>query len=57
MKAFQIDAPVNNSGGAVVDKDGRLIGIVSLKLIWKMSRAWLLLFQLMMYVKSATIRR
>ena len=53
MKAFQIDAPVNpgNSGGAVVDKDGRLIGIVSLKLIWKMSRAWLLLFQLMMYVK------
>ena len=46
MKAFQIDAPVNpgNSGGAVVDKDGRLIGIVSLKLIWKMSRAWLLLF-------------
>ena len=35
MKAFQIDAPVNpgNSGGAVVDRDGRLIGIVSLKLI------------------------
>lgn len=34
MKAFQIDAPVNpgNSGGAVVDKDGRLIGIVSLKI-------------------------
>lgn len=34
MKAFQIDAPVNpgNSGGAVVDRDGRLIGIVSLKI-------------------------
>lgn len=34
MKAFQIDAPVNpgNSGGAVIDKDGRLIGIVSLKI-------------------------
>lgn len=34
MKAFQVDAPVNpgNSGGAVVDKDGRLIGIISLKI-------------------------
>lgn len=34
MKAFQIDAPVNpgNSGGAVVDRDGRLIGIVCLKI-------------------------
>ncbi|KDP65220.1 trypsin-like peptidase domain protein [Staphylococcus epidermidis VCU036] len=34
MKAFQIDAPVNpgNSGGAVVDRDGGLIGIVSLKI-------------------------
>lgn len=34
MKAFQIDSPVNpgNSGGAVVDRDGRLIGIVSLKI-------------------------
>ena len=34
MKAFQIDAPVNPgiSGGAVVDRDGRLIGIVSLKI-------------------------
>ncbi|MFK3991626.1 S1C family serine protease [Staphylococcus capitis] len=34
MKAFQIDASVNpgNSGGAVIDKDGRLIGIVSLKI-------------------------
>jgi serine protease Do len=34
MKAFQINAPVNpgNSGGAVVDRDGKLIGIVSLKI-------------------------
>lgn len=34
MKAFQVDAPVNpgNSGGAVVDKDGRFIGIISLKI-------------------------
>lgn len=34
MKAFQVDAPVNpgNSGGAIVDKDGRLIGIISLKI-------------------------
>lgn len=34
MKAFQIDAPVNPgiSGGAVVDRDVRLIGIVSLKI-------------------------
>ncbi|MEL0538367.1 S1C family serine protease [Staphylococcus debuckii] len=33
-KAFQIDAPVNpgNSGGAVVDQNGKLIGIVSLKI-------------------------
>lgn len=33
-KAFQIDAPVNpgNSGGAVVDSNGKLIGIVSLKI-------------------------
>lgn len=37
MKAFQIDASVNpgNSGGAVVDSDGRLIGIVSLKIDMK----------------------
>lgn len=35
MQTFQIDASVNpgNSGGAVVNKDGELIGIVSLKLI------------------------
>lgn len=33
-KAFQIDAPVNpgNSGGAVVDQNGKLVGIVSLKI-------------------------
>lgn len=34
MQTFQIDASVNpgNSGGAVVNKDGELIGIVSLKI-------------------------
>lgn len=34
IKAFQIDAPVNpgNSGGAVMDKNGDLIGVVSLKI-------------------------
>lgn len=34
MKAFQIDASVNpgNSGGAVVNRDGKLIGIISLKI-------------------------
>ncbi|MCJ1656738.1 S1C family serine protease [Staphylococcus sp. NRL 16/872] len=34
IKAFQIDAPVNpgNSGGAVVDKNGDLIGLASLKI-------------------------
>ncbi|MCG7339371.1 trypsin-like peptidase domain-containing protein [Staphylococcus sp. ACRSN] len=34
MKAFQMDAPVNpgNSGGAVIDRDGKLIGIASLKI-------------------------
>lgn len=33
-KAFQVDAPVNpgNSGGAVVDENGDLIGIASLKI-------------------------
>lgn len=33
-RAFQIDAPVNpgNSGGAVVDQNGKLVGIVSLKI-------------------------
>ena len=35
-KAFQVDAPVNpgNSGGAVVDENGDLIGIASLKSTW-----------------------
>lgn len=34
MDAFQIDAPVNpgNSGGGVVNRDGKLIGIASLKI-------------------------
>ncbi|MCI2773466.1 S1C family serine protease [Staphylococcus petrasii] len=34
IKAFQIDAPVNpgNSGGAIIDKNGDLIGVVSLKI-------------------------
>nr|WP_242688967.1 S1C family serine protease [Staphylococcus simiae] len=34
MKAFQIDASVNpgNSGGAVVNREGKLIGIISLKI-------------------------
>lgn len=34
MSAFQMDAPVNpgNSGGGVIDRDGKLIGIASLKI-------------------------
>ncbi|MDG0843273.1 trypsin-like peptidase domain-containing protein [Staphylococcus equorum] len=34
MDAFQIDAPVNpgNSGGGVINRDGKLIGIASLKI-------------------------
>lgn len=34
MDAFQMDAPVNpgNSGGAVVNRDGKLIGIASMKI-------------------------
>lgn len=34
MSAFQMDAPVNpgNSGGGVIDKNGKLIGIASLKI-------------------------
>lgn len=53
MKAFQVDAPVNpgNSGGAVVDKDGRLIGIISLKIDMENVEVWPLQFRLMMYVK------
>lgn len=33
MNAFQMDAPVNpgNSGGAVIDRNGKLVGIASLK--------------------------
>ena len=59
MKAFQVDAPVNpgNSGGAVVDKDGRLIGIISLKIDMENVEVWPLQFRLMMYVNSTTIRR
>ncbi|RIM77745.1 S1C family serine protease [Staphylococcus arlettae] len=34
MDAFQIDAPVNpgNSGGGIIDRDGKLVGIASLKI-------------------------
>lgn len=34
MNAFQMDAPVNpgNSGGAVIDRNGKLVGIASLKI-------------------------
>lgn len=34
MSAFQMDAPVNpgNSGGGVIDKNGKLVGIASLKI-------------------------
>lgn len=34
MSAFQIDAPVNpgNSGGAVIDRNSKLVGIASLKI-------------------------
>ncbi|MBK3718698.1 Serine protease HtrA-like protein [Staphylococcus arlettae] len=34
MDAFQIDAPVNpgNSGGGIIDRDGKLVGINSLKI-------------------------
>ncbi|RBA01959.1 S1C family serine protease [Staphylococcus arlettae] len=34
MDAFQIDAPVNpgNSGGGIIDRDGKLVGIISLKI-------------------------
>ncbi|MBF0737298.1 PDZ domain-containing protein [Staphylococcus arlettae] len=34
MDAFQIDAPVNpgNSGGGIIDRDGKLVGITSLKI-------------------------
>ncbi|RIP35730.1 serine protease [Staphylococcus gallinarum] len=34
MSAFQMDAPVNpgNSGGAVIDRNGKLVGIASLKI-------------------------
>ncbi|QLK85669.1 S1C family serine protease [Staphylococcus sp. 17KM0847] len=34
IRAFQVDAPINpgDSGGAVVNKDGQLIGIASLKI-------------------------
>ncbi len=34
MKAFQIDASVNpgNSGGAVVNREGKLIGVVAAKI-------------------------
>lgn len=34
MSAFQVDAPVNpgNSGGGVIDRDGKLVGIASLKI-------------------------
>lgn len=37
MNAFQMDAPVNpgNSGGAVVNRDGKLIGIASMKISMK----------------------
>ncbi|MDT3960238.1 trypsin-like peptidase domain-containing protein [Staphylococcus kloosii] len=37
MDAFQMDAPVNpgNSGGAVVNSDGKLIGIASMKISMK----------------------
>ena len=53
MKAFQIDAPVNpgNSGGAVVDRDGRLIGIVSLKIDMHNVEGMALRYLLMMYVR------
>lgn len=34
VRAFQVDAPINpgDSGGAVIDRDGKLIGIASLKI-------------------------
>lgn len=34
MDVFQIDAPVNpgNSGGGIIDRDGKLVGIASLKI-------------------------
>ncbi len=51
MKAFQIDASVNpgNSGGAVVNREGKLIGVVAAKIICQMLKICHLQYLLMKY--------